>query len=287
MSSIIHSETNIGLVKLRITDLKRSLAFYQEVVGLKVLKVEDHTAELTADGVKPLVLLEEVASAEVAPRRKYAGLYHFAILVPDRQSLGLALRNLISSKIHIGQADHLVSEALYIADPDNNGIEIYYDRPRSTWKRDDNNHYMMAVDPIDWDGLLALAGDEAWNGLPQGTTIGHIHLHVSSLSEARKFYTEVLGFEVVAHMENSALFVSAGQYHHHIGLNIWAGVGAPLAPVSGAGLAYYTIVVPDHEALEAVHNRLTNAGVAVEKSGGWLVFKDPTGIELHLGVAGA
>lgn len=276
MSFSIHPDSVIGQVKLKVTDLERSVAFYRDVVGLKLLKVDNQVAEMTVDGIRTLVILEEIPDGVVTPRRSAAGLYHFAILVPDRQSLGLSLRSLIASGIHIGQADHLVSEALYITDPDNNGIEIYADRPRGTWKRDANNEYIMAVDPIDWDGLLKEAGDGAWSGLPEGTTIGHIHLHVSDLKQARRFYCDVLGFELQAHMENSALFVAAGGYHHHLGLNVWAGIGTPLAATNASGLAYYTILLPNKT------NRLAEAGILVNNAGNHIAVHDPSGIEIHL-----
>jgi catechol 2,3-dioxygenase len=282
MSFSIHPETVIGQVKLKVTDLERSVAFYRDVVGFKLLKLDNQAAELTVDGNSPLVFLEEIPGGVVTPRRSAAGLYHFAILVPDRQSLGLSLRNLIASGISTGQADHLVSEALYITDPDNNGIEIYADRPRSTWKRDVNNEYIMAVDPIDWDGLLNEAGDEAWSGLPEGTRIGHIHLHVSDLKQARQFYCGILGFELLAHMENSALFVAAGGYHHHIGLNVWAGIGTPLAAANASGLAYYTIVLPNEAELDTIASRLAEAGIPVNNAGNHRVVHDPSGIEIHL-----
>lgn len=287
MSNAIHPETGIKLVKLRVSDLKRSIGFYQDVVGLKLIKEENGTAELSVEGAASLLLLEEIKGAVQRPRRSGAGLYHFAILLPDRKSLGLSLRNLIRTGIHIGQSDHLVSEALYIADPDNNGIEIYRDRSREEWQRDAAGHYIMAVDPIDWDGLLAEAGDDPWNGLPAGTTVGHIHLHVSDLAAAERFYIDVLGFAVMARMGNAALFISAGGYHHHIGLNTWAGVGAPLTPKDAPGLAYYVIGLPDQAALSAVLGRLQEEGVPVaHHRDGTVVVLDPSGIEIRLSAAG-
>ncbi|QYR22433.1 VOC family protein [Paenibacillus sp. sptzw28] len=283
MKSRIHPGTSIGQVKLRVSDLKRSIGFYQNVIGLRLLEEENGSAVMSPDGLRPLLLLQEIPDVVVVPpRRAGAGLYHFALLLPDRKSLGLSLRNLIGTGIHIGQADHLVSEALYIADPDNNGIEIYADRPRDTWRRDASGHYMMATDPIDWDGLLAEAEDAKWEGLPAGTTIGHIHLHVSDLTAAQHFYTEIIGFEIMARMGDSALFISAGGYHHHIGLNTWAGVGAPLTPANAAGLAYYRIDLPDREALEAAAGRLREAGIPVRHEGNTVYAYDPSGIEIHL-----
>ncbi|MGG1659916.1 VOC family protein [Brevibacillus sp. NRS-1366] len=285
MTPHIHDETKIGQVTLKVSSLARSLRFYREVIGFQVLREENSTAELTVDGIHPLVLLEEVTDAMIPERRTVAGLYHFAILLPNRKSLGLSLRQLIASGIHIGHSDHLVSEALYISDPDHNGIEIYADRPRDTWKRDENGEYIMTLDPIDWDGLLEEAKDEVWKGLPIGTTIGHIHLHVSDLAKTKEFYTGVLGFEQTAHMSDSALFVSAGGYHHHIGLNTWAGIGAKMPPPRSTGLDYFTIVVPNEPQLHAVYTRLQEAQHPVSQEEETLFFNDPSGISIRVQVA--
>ncbi|GGD84416.1 VOC family protein [Paenibacillus nasutitermitis] len=283
MPNAINRETGIGLVKLRVSDLKRSITFYEDVVGLKLIQESNGSAELSVEGAGPLLILEEMKGAVLRPRRSGAGLYHFAILLPDRKSLGLSLRNLVRTGIHIGQADHLVSEALYIADPDNNGIEIYRDRPRGEWQRDAEGQYIMAVDPIDWDGLLTEAGDEPWSGLPAGTIIGHIHLHVSDLTATRRFYHDVLGFDITSRMGDAAMFVSAGGYHHHIGLNTWAGAGAPLTPKDAAGLSYYVIELPDQAALQEVLDRLKAEGYPAEPvEAGTFAVLDPSGIEIHL-----
>ena len=156
MTAIIHPSTKLGPVSLRISNLAQSVRFYTEVVGLKMLRQHGRVAELTADGKQPLLIIEEIQDL-VRPQTRTAGLYHFAILVPNRESLGLALANLIAHNISVGQGDHLVSEALYINDPDGNGIEIYADRPRDTWKRDANGEYVMTTDPVDVEGLLALS----------------------------------------------------------------------------------------------------------------------------------
>lgn len=193
----IPATTHLGEVSLRISNLERSIQFYTEVVGLKLLERSEKVATLTADGKQSLLRLELLTDAVTMPVRSTSGLYHFAILLPDRKSLGLALRNLAESGIEIGQGDHLVSEAFYISDPDQNGIEIYADRARETWKRDADNNYIMSSDPVDVDSLFALAANEPWQGLPAGTVIGHVHFHVRSLEESRRFYTGVLGFDIV------------------------------------------------------------------------------------------
>ncbi|MFF2090452.1 VOC family protein [Paenibacillus sp. NPDC058174] len=280
----IPDNTVLGAVKLKISDLKRSIAFYEEIVGLKATEITATTASLSVGGGDPLVLLEQIPNAVVTPpRRRTAGLYHFAILLPNRESLGQALRRLIASGISIGQADHLVSEALYISDPDNNGIEIYADRPRSQWKKDARGDYVMATDPIDWEGLLAAAAELPDQALPAGTIIGHVHLHTTGLPESRAFYHNLLGFEIVGDYEAMrALFVAAGGYHHHLGLNIWAGVGAPPPAEDMTGLDYFTIIYPTNETLATAIQRLQENGAPIKETGNGHFATDPSGIRIRL-----
>ncbi|PIH59579.1 VOC family protein [Paenibacillus sp. LK1] len=279
----IPATTHLGEVSLRISNLDRSIQFYTEVVGLKLLERSDKVATLTADGKQSLLRLEQLTDAVTMPVRSTSGLYHFAILLPDRKSLGLALRNLAESGIEIGQGDHLVSEAFYISDPDQNGIEIYADRARDTWKRDSENNYIMSSDPVDVDSLFALAANEPWQGLPAGTVIGHVHFHVRSLEESRRFYTGVLGFDIVGNFANmSALFVSAGGYHHHIGLNIWAGTGAPVNPANATGIDYFTIIYDGKEQLEQALEQLRQSNTSIEQQGkDWFTI-DPQNIRIRL-----
>ncbi|MGF7031308.1 catechol 2,3-dioxygenase [Paenibacillus mucilaginosus] len=280
METVIDKETAIGLLGLKVSELQRSIRFYTEVVGYRLLKQEGRTAELTVDGVRPSLRLEEVPDALPVPRRSAAGLYHFAILVPDRRSLGVTLRNLLEHGLHVGQGDHLVSEAFYITDPDLNGIEIYADRPREGWIRDEQGHYVMSTDPVDAEGLLREAEGYPWTGLPAGTVTGHIHLHVSHLQEAEKFYVGLLGFEKTAGDGKRVLFISAGGYHHHIGLNTWAGEGAPAPQPGSVGLNYFTLVIPHGR--EAVLRRLREAGAFLRQEGEIWITRDPSGIDIHL-----
>jgi len=277
MNHTIHADTSIGYVALKVKQLKRSLSYYQDVIGLRILKQDQHKAVLTEDGIKPLLKLEELPEAQNVSRKSRAGLYHFALLVPSRKALGLSLRHLMAHHFPVGQGDHLVSEALYINDPDENGIEIYADRPRSEWPRDEHGQIQMASDPVDIDGLLEEAGDTAWTGLHPGTTIGHIHLHVSYLPETEQFYCGLLGFEKILNYGGQALFISAGGYHHHIGLNTWAGVGAPAAAPDAVGLRYYTIMLPDAAALEQIEVKLQEASVVVKDQFGGRYIQDPSG----------
>ncbi|MFC9707036.1 VOC family protein [Paenibacillus sp. NPDC056933] len=279
----IPATTHLGEVSLRISNLERSIQFYTTIVGLEVLERSEKVATMTADGVHSLLRLEQLTDAVTMPVRSTSGLYHFAILLPDRKSLGLALRNLAESGIEIGQGDHLVSEAFYISDPDQNGIEIYADRARDTWKRDPDNNYIMSSDPVDVESLFALAANEPWQGLPAGTVIGHVHFHVRSLEESRRFYTGVLGFDIVGNFANmSALFVSAGGYHHHIGLNIWAGNGAPVNPDNATGIDYFTIVYSGIEQLEQAVEQLRQSGATLEQQGDSWFTVDPQNIRILL-----
>jgi len=295
MTNAIHPDADVGRVKLRVSRLERSVAFYKDVVGFEVLREEGRVAWLGTRGSDtPIVVLEEDASPP--PRGRTAGLYHFAILVPDRPTLARVVRKLAKAGVPIGQADHLVSEALYFDDPDRNGIEMYRDRPRDEWPRDASGGIRMATDPIDFDSLLSEA-TEPLDALPPGTKIGHVHLHVSDLAEAKRYYCDVLGFDIVTYYGGSALFVSAGGYHHHLGLNTWAGVGVPPAPERGPGLAYYSVVLPNKEALDATLDALRRAGAPAERAadGGlreeressdeaWFA-KDPFGNRIRFSIA--
>ncbi|MBP1307493.1 catechol 2,3-dioxygenase [Paenibacillus sp. 1182] len=282
MTAYIHDNTKIGQVSLKVSNLERSIQFYTEVVGFQLLRQTADTAELTVDGKHALLILNYIENAVILPRQSAAGLYHFAILLPNRVALGLSLRNLLAHEIEIGQGDHDVSEALYIHDPDNNGIEIYADRPHDQWKKDANGFYMMGTDPVDAEDLVAISENLPWPGLPEGTVIGHVHFHVSNLLKAQQFYCDVLGFDITCRYGSSALFVSAGGYHHHMGLNIWAGEGAPPAPEHAAGLDYFELIVPDQNELNAIVARLEAAGYGVQERDGAKYVADPFRIQIKL-----
>lgn len=273
----IHPATEIGLLSLTVADLARSIAFYSQALGFEVLHHDASDATLGAAGT-PLLLLTEQADATPWPhdRYGYTGLYHFAILMPTRADLGRWLRHWLELGFPLpGQGDHLVSEALYLSDPDGNGIEIYQDRPREQWMRV-NGQIRMASDPVDIRGLLS-DGDatgQPWTGLPTGTKLGHMHLQIGDVDLAEAFYHGVLGFDLIFRMP-SALFLSAGGYHHHIGMNIWHSKDAPSAPSGTAGLRFFTVVLPSEEALQSVLSRVSKAGVAYARSGDTVVLQDP------------
>jgi len=280
----IDPETRIGLLSLNVTDLDRAIDFYTNGMGFALLDRQDGSATLGV-GETPLLLLTGNPGGRPWPGRA-TGLYHFAILLPERADLGRWLRHWLETGHELpGQGDHLVSEALYLSDPDGNGIEIYRDRPRSEWTVTDGR-VAMATDPVDLRGVIE-AGDQAaqpWTGLPEGTTIGHMHLQVRDIPEARAFYEGVLGFDVMAEMP-SALFLSAGGYHHHLGMNIWHSRGASPAPAGYAGLRYFDVIIPSQAALDEVTARLDAAGISYGAAADGIVVSDPSQnrIYFHVG----
>jgi catechol 2,3-dioxygenase len=264
----------LGYVHLTVNDLDRSLVFYQNALGFNVHRREGGTAYLGAGGADLLALTEQ-RGARHYPRR--TGLYHFAVLVPSRLELAHSLKRIAETETPVqGFADHLVSEAIYLSDLDGNGIEIYRDRPRNEWVDADGN-FRMGAEPLDIDGVLSeLRGNGSeWTGLHSGTVLGHMHLQVRNIAEANAFYCNVLGFDLMAHL-GSALFISAGGYHHHIGLNTWASLGAPPPPPDAVGLRYFVIRLPNQAEVEKVLGRARNVDLPVEEHAqGWWV-RDPS-----------
>jgi catechol 2,3-dioxygenase len=261
----------MGTVHLTVGDLRRSLDYYQRAIGLDVLDEGGGEASLGAGG-KPLLHLAELAGAR--PADGYAGLFHFALLVPERVDLGRWLAHAARTGVSLtGASDHFVSEALYLRDPDHHGIEIYCDRPRELWE---GQVARMGSWPLDLDDLLQLrAGeDDVYDGLPDGTTMGHVHLRVSDVEETIAFYRDLLGFDLMAQLGPEAAFLSAGGYHHHLGGNTWESRGAGQAPSGTATLQHFAILLPD----EAAH------AAAAERVGGTRV-SDPSGNTLVLELA--
>lgn len=274
--------TFVAHVHLKVGQLERSLSFYKEILGFQVLRQSGQTAHLSADGQTTLVTLEQIEGA-VPKTYPTTGLYHFALLLPTRADLASVVNHLLQKGVRFGSSDHLVSEALYLSDPDGNGIEIYADRNHSEWNWQDGQ-VEMTVDPLDFSDLLAEAEDKQWTKLPSQTVMGHIHLHVAHLGEAEQFYREGLGFDVVCRYGDQALFMSSGGYHHHIGLNTWAGVGAPPLKEKNAGLKAFSIQFPSEAARNKVVEQLQQIEAFISKEGQVYLTKDPSGIFIELRV---
>jgi catechol 2,3-dioxygenase len=285
MMETIAPETTIGEISLYVSDLDRSAAFYQDRLGFQLMEMTAGQAILGAGERRLITLVEKPGASRPA---KSTGLYHFAVLLPNRRALARVLYHLVETESEVqGAADHGVSEAIYMADPDGNGIEIYRDRRRSEWPMDDIGRLMMDTDELDVNDLVdeLKEGVAEWEGLPDKTIIGHVHLQVRDLKEAEQFYTRVLGFQLMQRYGSGAAFVSAGGYHHHIGFNTWAGAGAPPPPDDAVGLRWFEIRLPDAGALEAVRARLEAAAVPYEMLDGDLLVRDPSknGILLKAG----
>lgn len=272
--------TFVANVTINVTDIKRSTEFYQHVIGFQVLSQTENEAQLTADGKTALLTLVQPENVSRKQPRT-TGLYHFAILLPSRQSLASIVPHLVNQGVQLGSSDHLVSEALYFADPDGNGIEIYRDRLPEEWTWNDGA-VEMTVDPLNFEDLLTKENVLPWTGLPEDTVMGHIHLHVDDLQAAEKFYTQGLDFEVVTRYGHQALFIADNKYHHHIGLNVWNGVGAPRPAANSAGLVHYTLIVEDAEKQKRFGEQLDAIGARVEWNNEVLITEDSAGNEIHI-----
>jgi catechol 2,3-dioxygenase len=276
--------TRIGYVHLRVSDLKQSLAFYRDLLGFKKVKRLDTTVHLSAsDEQSPIVMLTEESSARPRPPHS-AGLFHAAFILPDRKELAKMFKRLYDHQWPFeGFADHGVSEALYLADPDGNGIEIYADRPRAQWPRR-HGELQMGTSELDLKSLFSELREngEAWTGIHPNTTIGHIHLQVSNLQKAEHFYHHLLGFDITQQTFPGALFLSAGGYHHHIGLNIWNSKdGSPLSP-NTLGLTRFGIQMPDRQAKRQLKERVQRSDFWSSGVAGRLLLRDGDGIEIEI-----
>jgi catechol 2,3-dioxygenase len=276
------ASTRLGHVWLQVADLARSLAYYEQVLGLRVLERTATSAMLgTMVGDTPLVRLTERKGANAVPQHGRLGLYHFAILLPDRASLGQFSLHLAEIGARAGASDHLVSEALYLRDPDGLGIEVYADRPRSAWRAVDRQ-LAMATDPLDFDDLIKAAGSERWKGMPAGTTMGHVHLHVGDIEEAARFYHVALGLDKMVWSYPGALFLAAGGYHHHLGLNTWAGHHAPRPTEADARLVEWRIELPTRNDASSAVESLREAGNPAREEGAEWVVTDPWNTPVRL-----
>lgn len=274
-------ETHLGRVRLQVADLERSVDWYRNVLGLNLLSRDGADASLAADGhSSPLIELHQKRGVRPMPRRGLLGLYHYALLLPDRASLGRFISHLAELGLHAGMSDHFVSEAVYIDDPDGLGIEIYADRPRAGWRHQDRQ-LTMATNPLDVRSVVADAKGKPWTGMPRGSVVGHVHLFVGDIDQAASFYHAVLGFDKVVWNYPGALFMSAGGYHHHLGTNIWAAQSPP-ASDDDARLLEWEIVVPSAADVDAVRSSVEVAKVAVTREQNGFIVRDPWGTSVKI-----
>ena len=276
MSAALPATTTVGAVHLTVANLERSLEYYARAIGLQILTCTGSSASLGV-GARELLCLVEEAGAR--PARGFTGLYHFALLLPTRVDLARWLAHAARDRIALtGASDHFVSEALYLDDPDQHGIEIYWDRPRETWEGQVAER--MTTLPLDVQGLLAELPDpaaEPFDRLPAGTVMGHVHLKVSQIPETISFYRDLLGFALMAQLGPYAAFLGAGGYHHHLGANTWESGGASPPPAGTAALRHATIVLPDGQTRAQLVERVEAAGQSVLQTSSAPSFRDPSG----------
>lgn len=290
----IGSSMKIGHVSLNVTDLQRSLDFYEKILGFKIVsRISDEKALLSVDGNSShlIELLKAKANTDndtfnpliTASRR--AGLYHFAILLPERKHLANVLQNLRDNRDHVyfdGLADHLVSESIYIRDPDFIGIEIYRDRPMTEWNWH-GNRIEMATLPLNTKNLLRESTDKGWKGMPYKTTIGHVHLHVQDLAKATNFYYDILGLNLTATIPSAAFF-AAGKYHHHIAVNTWLGTDILPASPQSVGLNHFSIDLTSKEEFQRAVKQLSTYGkgfTGLEERSGFTYDSDGIKIQVR------
>lgn len=285
----IHPETRMGPVHYTVSDLQRMTAFYRDVLGFALLRRERETASLGASDRELLRLTARRGARRVGGT---TGLYHTAFLVPTRWDLAHLVRQIAERSVPIhGTSNHGTHLAIYLPDPEGNGIELAWDFPRDVWPMKDGALELesMPREGVDIDDLMSeLDRDPSeWRGLAEDTVVGHVHVHVSDLGASERFYHEILGFDVTMKSASfGGLFVSAGGYHHHIGMNIWRGVGAPVAPEDATGLRTFSVLLPDEEALTRVVARLADAGVEAESEDGGALVRDPSGMGVILAAGG-
>ena len=276
---MLPDETRMGPVELTVSDLERSLDYYRDSIGLSVREKGGGRASLGSNGSE-LLVLNEVPGARPAPRS--TGLFHFALLVPERRDLAAWLAHAGRERVALtGASDHFVSEALYLRDPDEHGIEIYADRPREVWE----GMTELTTEPLDLDDLLGELGNpetEPFESLPEGTVMGHVHLQVAEIPDTVGFYRDRLGFELTASLGSQAAFLAAGGYHHHVGANIWQSAGAAPPPEGSAALRRATILFPDTESRDEALRRTVEGGQEAEVTPEGPVVRDPSGNGLLL-----
>ncbi|WP_054704158.1 VOC family protein [Bacillus sp. JCM 19041] len=274
------TQMRMGEVTLIVANIKRSIRFYKEVIGFSSIEEMPQKAKLFNGKGELLLVLEENDQAVSVKANQHSGLYHFALLFPDRKSLADQFVHLINKQVRLGGADHAVSEAIYLNDPDGNGIELYCDRPRDEWSFTDSGDVIMDTKALDVNGLSTLAGD--WKGLPGSTCMGHVHMHVAGLNETEQFYSELLDFQTMARYGPQALFMAVGGYHHHLGFNTWSGEGATPQPQPAAGMKQYKIRVLDSLTYNAMYHRINDKNLIIEEGNGFFKVKDPSSMDVEI-----
>lgn len=282
---VIDARTRMGAVHLTVSDLERSIRFYERSIGLAVIDVERDRATLGAAGEPLVALVEEIGALPVPGS---TGLFHMALRVPQRADLAAWLVNAARERVPLsGMSDHFVSEAIYLQDPDDHGIEVYADRPRELWE---GRVGEMGTEALNVGSLLRELGDDpesaTFDGLPAGTDMGHVHLRVAEVEPTVGFYRDVLGLELMLRFGRQAAFHAAGGYHHHIGANTWMSAGGAPAPDGAAALRHATVLVPDATELDRVTGRASDAGVEVRPADGGVLVRDPSGNALLLAAEG-
>jgi catechol 2,3-dioxygenase len=275
--------SHIDSIELSVHNLDRSIDFYTKTIGLKLIRKTNSSAQLGVDSSNALLTLNQLVNGKPKELRT-AGLYHFALLLPNRLDLGLILKHFIKLKTVLqGASNHGISEALYLADPDGNGIEIAADTPDSTWKWTDNKLDLLSNNgPMDIESVLKDTKDLEFVGLSSKTIIGHIHLHVSELVESKKFYTDILGLDIVIEIPNSAVFMSYGKYHHHIAINLWNGKGVKQSNPSTPRLIVANLKIPTINQIDYIENRLKDSNYPFIKKDETLWVNDPSGNQFKL-----
>lgn len=267
----------VDQVALKVSDLSRSTAFYEEVIGLKVRKKDKRCVYLSADGVNDLLVLRQLENP-VDPPPGATGLFHSALLLPDRADLADFWLHLQNYRQWLkGASDHSVSEAIYLEDPDGIGIEIYSDREAVQVES-------MGTEGLDVEDLLQHATNASWEGVPERTVMGHVHLKVSDLEESIEFYRDVIGLQLMMQQGESAAFMATGDYHHHVGLNTWESQGGSAPPEEATGIEYVLFSVPDQDSLDSIINAAREVTRVEKSEEGDFIVRDPSGIALRFKV---
>ncbi|HWA05812.1 MAG TPA: VOC family protein, partial [Ignavibacteria bacterium] len=280
----IPDNTKLQSAVLKVKDLKRSLNFYSHLMGFKIINQTEGTAELSASGKLPYILKLAEDKTAVYRHKGTTGLFHIAIRLPNKKELARVFLRLFKERVKFqGFSDHLVSEALYLADPDENGVELYADRPKDEWQYN-MGQIVMDTLPLNLNVITDELDDRnVWNGIHPDTDIGHIHLNVSDLNKAQKFYSLLLGMNVTNSVYNGAMFFSAGGYHHHIGANVWSSRNGSPAPENTMGLLSYSIKIPDADYISEIQSRAAEAGLVIRDfDGKQLLLRDLDNIKINI-----